>query len=72
MVNILVVALKVVSPNSSLLSGSWDHTAKLWALDGSSLTPLRTFTGHLGSVLAVLDSPHLGVYITGSSDKSLK
>lgn len=71
-VNVLVVVLKIVSPNSTLLSGSWDHTAKLWTLDGSTVEPLRTLSGHLGSVLAVLDIPHLGLYITGSSDKTLK
>lgn len=52
----------------TLLSGSWDTTARVW-VNGQSVMELK---GHTAAVWTVEMIPELGVMITGSADKSIK
>lgn len=57
-----------------LLSGSWDKTAKIWHLDGSS-GPTITLTGHTAAIWAVellSCSASETLTLTGSADKTIK
>jgi tetratricopeptide (TPR) repeat protein len=54
----------------TLATGSWDKTAKLWAVKGGQL--LHTFTGHDSYVSSVAFSPDGQILATGSADKSAK
>ena len=53
-----------------LLSGSEDHTLKLW--DAATGLVLNTFDGHTESVHAVAFSPDGTRVLSGSDDKTLK
>ena len=53
-----------------VLSGSWDHTLKLW--DTASGALLHTFEGHSQGVLSVAFSPDGQQVISASTDKTLK
>ncbi|XP_065831717.1 LOW QUALITY PROTEIN: phospholipase A-2-activating protein-like [Oscarella lobularis] len=52
----------------SLLSGSWDKTARVW-LDGKSVL---TLAGHTHAVWAVAVVPKDGLKLTGSADKTIR
>lgn len=52
----------------TIISGSWDMTAKVWLNRKCSLT----LTGHTFAVWAVAILPEVGVMITGSADKTIK
>ncbi|XP_039615773.1 phospholipase A-2-activating protein [Polypterus senegalus] len=52
----------------TLLSGSWDTTAKVWLNNKC----MMTLTGHTGSVWAVKILPEQGLMLTGSADKTIK
>ncbi|KAH3731128.1 hypothetical protein DPMN_057134, partial [Dreissena polymorpha] len=52
----------------TLLSGSWDKTAKVWINQKCVLT----LEGHESAVWAVAIMPDLGVMLTGSADKTIK
>lgn len=39
------VSALYVSKNGTVLSGSWDHTAKVWLLNGNSLKAVMTLQG---------------------------
>src|SRR4051812_47967071 len=52
------------------LSGSADHTLKLWELDSGR--QLRTFSGHAGEVRSVAFSPDGKRALSGSADHTLK
>jgi len=52
------------------LSGSWDHTLRLWSLaNGSSL---RTLEGHTGAVFAVAADFGRQLALSGSYDQSCR
>ncbi|XP_053317016.1 peroxisomal biogenesis factor 7 isoform X2 [Spea bombifrons] len=54
-----------------LVSGSWDHTAKLW--DPSIGKSLCTFTGHENIVYSTIWSPHIpGCFASASGDQTLR
>ncbi|CCG84657.1 protein of unknown function [Taphrina deformans PYCC 5710] len=55
-----------VCPDGSIISGSWDGTAKLWK-DGACL---NTMEGHEGAVWAVLYTEH-GI-LTGGADRTIR
>ncbi|XP_066536882.1 phospholipase A-2-activating protein [Hoplias malabaricus] len=52
----------------TLLSGSWDTTAKVWLSDKC----MMTLQGHTAAVWAVVILPEQGLMLTGSADKSIK
>ncbi|KAF5905437.1 phospholipase A-2-activating protein, partial [Clarias magur] len=52
----------------TLLSGSWDTTAKVWLSDKC----MMTLQGHTAAVWAVVILPEQGLMLTGSADKTIK
>ncbi|XP_053395421.1 phospholipase A-2-activating protein-like [Mercenaria mercenaria] len=52
----------------TLLSGSWDKTAKVWL----SQKCVMTLEGHESAVWAVAIMPEQGTMLTGSADKTIK
>ncbi|XP_072542884.1 phospholipase A-2-activating protein [Salminus brasiliensis] len=52
----------------TLLSGSWDTTAKVWLSDKC----MMTLQGHTAAVWAVVILPEQGLMLTGSADKTVK
>ncbi|XP_018615229.1 phospholipase A-2-activating protein isoform X1 [Scleropages formosus] len=52
----------------TLLSGSWDTTAKVWLNDKC----MMTLQGHTAAVWAAVILPEQGLMLTGSADKSIK
>ncbi|XP_039589171.1 phospholipase A-2-activating protein isoform X3 [Passer montanus] len=52
----------------TLLSGSWDTTAKVWLNDRC----MMTLQGHTAAIWAVKILPEQGLMLTGSADKTIK
>ncbi|XP_068164311.1 phospholipase A-2-activating protein [Antennarius striatus] len=52
----------------TLLSGSWDMTAKVWLNEKC----MMTLEGHSAAVWAVVILPEQGLMLTGSADKTIK
>uniref|UniRef100_A0A2K6F8R3 Phospholipase A2 activating protein n=1 Tax=Propithecus coquereli TaxID=379532 RepID=A0A2K6F8R3_PROCO len=52
----------------TLLSGSWDTTAKVWLNDKC----MMTLQGHTAAVWAVKILPEQGLMLTGSADRTIK
>ncbi|XP_075999985.1 phospholipase A-2-activating protein [Genypterus blacodes] len=52
----------------TLLSGSWDTTAKVWLGEKC----MMTLQGHTGAVWAVVILPEQGLMLSGSADKTIK
>ncbi|KAM8983269.1 phospholipase A-2-activating protein isoform 2-T2 [Ara ararauna] len=52
----------------TLLSGSWDTTAKVWLNDRC----MMTLQGHTAAIWAVIILPEQGLMLTGSADKTIK
>ena len=60
-----------ISPDgSTLVSGSWDNTIKIWNLATGQLR--QTLTGHDNYVLSVSISPDGSTLVSGSSDNTIK
>lgn len=55
---------------NTLLSGSWDKTARLWLIAGFGPSTSITFVGHEAAVWAVT-SVKSEQYVTGSADKTI-
>ncbi|XP_052870193.1 phospholipase A-2-activating protein [Anopheles cruzii] len=64
-----VCALAVGNDSSTLISGSWDKTARLWTNVPGAMTNLA-LVGHEAAVWAVACLPN-GRFLTGSADKSI-
>ncbi|NJM15245.1 MAG: hypothetical protein HC896_07585 [Bacteroidales bacterium] len=59
-----------ISPNNeSLISGSYEKKARLWAWDQE--TPVLEIEGHEKSVLATAFDPTGKYYLTGSLDQTI-
>uniref|UniRef100_A0A3Q3LH01 Phospholipase A2-activating protein n=1 Tax=Mastacembelus armatus TaxID=205130 RepID=A0A3Q3LH01_9TELE len=52
----------------TLLSGSWDTTAKVWLNENC----MMTLQGHSAAVWAVIILPEQGLMLSGSADKTIK
>lgn len=55
---------------NTVLSASWDETACVWKLDGTT-NPLITLSGHQSAVWSAIQLTS-GDIITGSADKTIK
>lgn len=62
------VASLFVSKNQTLLSGSWDKTARVWL----NKKTVMTLKGHEGSVWCGVILSEIGLMITGAADGNLK
>lgn len=62
-----IMSIAVSPDGQSILSGSYDNTAKLWDLSGN---PIQTFEGHTGGVLSVAFSADGKYVLTGSADET--
>jgi WD40 repeat protein len=65
-----IVSVCFSPDGKSILSGSIDHTIKLWDMETSQC--LKTFKGHEGTVNSVCFSPDGRLALSGSNDKTLK
>ncbi|HEY4382936.1 MAG TPA: hypothetical protein VGN34_00465 [Ktedonobacteraceae bacterium] len=60
-----------ISPDSTILvSGSWDHTIKIWNL--STGKEIRTLSDHTDEVWSVAISPDGATLVSSSDDKTIK
>jgi len=60
----------ISSDGQFALSGSWDHTLRLWDIQNGVST--RRFEGHTGDVLSVAFSADNRQIVSGSRDKTIK
>jgi len=65
-----ISALFVSPATGTLVSGSWDCSAKVWL--GEQLKCVMTLSGHEASVWSVIVLPDSGVIVTASADCSLR
>ncbi|WP_242056299.1 WD40 repeat domain-containing protein [Nostoc sp. FACHB-152] len=66
----IVRSLTISDDGQWLISGSWDHTIKIWHLETGKL--VRTFKGHTDRVYAIALSPDEQIIASGSADKTIK
>jgi WD40 repeat protein len=66
----IVRSLIISADGQWLISGSWDHTVKIWHLETGKL--VRTFKGHTDRVYAIALSPDEQIIASGSADKTIK
>lgn len=59
-----------VEPHS-IITGSWDKTARIWKIDESGSYTSVTLKGHEAAVWSVASMPALKKFVTGSADKSI-
>ncbi|XP_067623064.1 phospholipase A-2-activating protein [Eurosta solidaginis] len=55
----------------TLITGSWDKTARIWAIDQSGGVTSVVLRGHEAAVWAVASMPSVKKYITGAADKCI-
>lgn len=55
----------------SIITGSWDKTARIWSIDPMGGFKFVSLQGHEAAVWAVASMPAVGKYITGSADKTI-
>ncbi|KJE96804.1 guanine nucleotide-binding protein [Capsaspora owczarzaki ATCC 30864] len=68
--NHFVSDVVISSDGQFALSGSWDHTLRLWDLNSGVTT--RRFVGHTSDVLSVAFSADNRQIVSGSRDKSIR
>lgn len=59
-----------LEPNT-VISGSWDQTARVWTIAGFGPSPFVAFAGHEAAVWAVATAPQQRQYVTASADKTI-
>ncbi|XP_013111115.2 phospholipase A-2-activating protein [Stomoxys calcitrans] len=59
-----------VEPHS-IVTGSWDKTARIWNIDETGSYTFVELKGHEAAVWAVASMTHLKKFITGSADKTI-
>lgn len=70
---IVVISVSALAPGHKpgfLVSGSWDNTARVWAMAAMDQSTSIVLQGHEAAVWAVVALPN-GKYITGSADKNI-
>jgi phospholipase A-2-activating protein len=67
---VAVCSLSAGLDENTVLSASWDATACVWKLDGST-EPSVKLCGHQGAVWSAIQLPS-GDIVTGSADKTIK
>lgn len=55
----------------SLITGSWDKTARIWTIDETGGVHFVELKGHEAAVWAVDSMPESKKYVTGSADKAI-
>ncbi|GLV44358.1 Phospholipase A2 activator protein [Carabus blaptoides fortunei] len=65
-----VCCITKANKSNTLLTSSWDCTAKLWLIRNSTLNEVSTFSGHQAAVWAAIQLPNHNV-VTGSADKDI-
>ncbi|XP_016954998.1 phospholipase A-2-activating protein [Drosophila biarmipes] len=55
----------------SLISGSWDKTARVWSIGEAGDVTFITLEGHEAAVWAVATLKEQGKYVTGGADKNI-
>eukprot|EP00095_Tigriopus_kingsejongensis_P004294 maker-scaffold722_size106786-snap-gene-0.32 protein:Tk04294 transcript:maker-scaffold722_size106786-snap-gene-0.32-mRNA-1 annotation:"phospholipase a-2-activating protein isoform x2" len=63
------VSALFISPTGTLISGSWDLTAKVWV---DEMKLMMTLTGHEIAVWAVAILPECAIMLTTGADKTIK
>jgi len=64
-----VSSLTFSSDGTSLVSGSWDNTVKLWDMQTGGV--VKTFQGHTNYVMSVSISPNHAMIVSASLDKEI-
>ncbi|XP_073826829.1 phospholipase A2 activator protein isoform X2 [Musca autumnalis] len=59
-----------VEPHS-IITGSWDKTARIWTIDESGAYTFVELKGHEAAVWSVASMPETKKFVTGSADKSI-
>jgi WD40 repeat protein len=65
-----VISVAISSDNSKIVSGSSDHTIKVWDLNTGRL--LNTLIGHSSRVISVAISSNNSKIVSGSLDRTIK
>ncbi|XP_075153126.1 phospholipase A2 activator protein [Haematobia irritans] len=55
----------------SIITGSWDKTARIWTIDETGNYTFVELKGHEAAVWAVASMPESKKFVTGSADKSI-
>ncbi|KAH8412043.1 hypothetical protein KR222_007523 [Zaprionus bogoriensis] len=66
-----VCALAAALPARSLISGSWDKTARVWTISETGDVSYIRLQGHEAAVWAVATVPGQQQYVTGGADKCI-
>ena len=65
-----IISVAISPDGSKIVTGSCDHTAKIWNMSDGSL--VRTLSGHADVITSVAISPDGSKVVTGSYDKTAK
>ena len=65
-----VYSVSISADGSTIVSGSYDNTIKIWSMKGGSL--LRTLEGHSSYVMSVSISPDGSTIVSGSDDNTIR